>query len=148
MSHLYNSIIISVIIGLIIGFFIGKSFGSGNPVSEKQDVVEEVQMSEYVTVSNQNSGNVVLVQSVVLREDGWVAVREIIDSEMGNILGAARLSSGMYENVKVELLRPTEGGEEYSVVIYRDNGDRNFDFNFDSLVIDGTMPVSKNFIAN
>ncbi|HQU07835.1 MAG: hypothetical protein B7X04_01125 [Parcubacteria group bacterium 21-54-25] len=72
-----------------------------------------------VSVGNQPAGNTVLVQSVTVPPPGvWIAVRETDGSNLGNVLGAARVH-GPLSNVTVDLLRSTEPGKTYVVELYR-----------------------------
>jgi hypothetical protein len=84
---------------------------------------------ESVEVADQAAGSIVALQSVTLVNTGWVAVR---DNE-GRILGAARFDEGTHTGV-VELLRNTVAGNSYQVLLYVDDGDREFDLHKDILV--------------
>ena len=86
---------------------------------------------ETLTVGDQPAGDSVRIESVTLTKTGWVAVRDSM-----RIYGAARLEAGTHENVSVPLLRNTESGTTYQVVVYVDDGDKKFDFKADSLVAD------------
>ena len=68
------------------------------------------------------------MDSVAVVEPSWVVVRET-----GWILGATRLESSA-NNVVVHLISETEQGRAYEVVIYVDDGDREFDYLRDMLV--------------
>ena len=160
-SKIYTPVVIALVAGLIIGFVAGRSSGESNSIESnteqqkesivfdhtKEVVTKDVQKQEgeYISVQDQVAGETVDIASVKVSLDGWLAVREVVGGQMGNILGAVRLSTGSYQDVTVDLLRPTISENEYSVVIYRDNGDKEFDQNFDSLVIDGNDPVSSLF---
>ena len=69
-----------------------------------------------------------------MQDSGWVAVREDRDGVFGNILGAQYLPAGTYTNVTVDLLRGTEPGKIYYAVLYKDDGDKVFDYEKDSIV--------------
>ena len=160
-SKIYTPVVIALVAGLIIGFVAGRSSVVSNSIESnteqqkesivfdhtKDVVTKDVQKQEgeYISVQDQVAGETVDIASVKVSLDGWLAVREVVGGQMGNILGAVRLSTGSYQDVTVDLLRPTISENEYSVVIYRDNGDKEFDQNFDSLVIDGNDPVSSLF---
>lgn len=145
-----------VLIILILGgwlFFGGKSSDDGDDRGARMEESDEsipesagdavvVQPTtaangEALVVSNQSAGNTVLVTSAVVNAPSWITVRE-----EGWILGAARIEeSGT--NIVVPLLRGTEAGNNYEVVIYVDNGDRQFDHLSDVLV----EGVSAPFVA-
>lgn len=90
-----------------------------------------------VAVADQAAGQSVAIESVTVRPPGvWVAVQEVNeDGTLGNVLGAA-LVGHPASNVNVPLLRPTLAGQEYAVVLYRDDGNGQFDLANDSLYID------------
>jgi len=92
---------------------------------------------ESVSVANQPAGSMVAVSSVTFTETGWIAVRD----SGGWTLGAGRFDAGTYENVAVKLLRATEAGERYQILLYHDDGDQQFDLKKESLVThsDGTV---------
>ena len=85
--------------------------------------------TEVITVSDQPAGDSVRIASVTLSKTGWVAVRDSL-----RIYGAAWLAAGTHENVSVPLLRNTTSGDKYSVVLYVDNGNKQFDMHADSLI--------------
>jgi hypothetical protein len=81
-----------------------------------------------VEVNNQPAGSSVALESVVFPiDEGWIAVRTYTDSQLGNILGAARFSSeqGLMPEA-IELLAPTVSGREYAIVFFSEDGDRQF----------------------
>ena len=103
------------------------------------DVAIGVQAADGNTISvdNQRAGESVQVAGVTFTAPGWVAVREVSNGVFGNVLGAAWFPAGTHTNVMVELLRSTEGGEEYAVVLYTDTADdRQFLLEQDKLITD------------
>ncbi len=91
---------------------------------------------EYLfSVVDQSAGGVVYVSSLIFPKESWIAVREDNDGVMGNILGAYRYPIGEHTGA-VELLRDTQPGQTYYVVIYIDDGDKDFDHKKDTLLID------------
>ncbi|MBI2618427.1 hypothetical protein HYW58_03185 [Candidatus Kaiserbacteria bacterium] len=103
--------------------------------------------SDVITVRNQNAGTRVVVDNIILEEDGWVVIHEGTVSQIGNALGAARFDKGEHSGV-VELLRSTVSGEMYRAVLYRDNGDRIFSLDNDfPFLQNGNQPVLTTFIA-
>jgi len=94
------------------------------------------QESNAVSVVDQPSGDSVAVESVTVPPPGvWVAVREVNGSDLGNVLGAARVS-GPRSSVAVPLLRATEPGRRYAVELYRDDGNDVFDLSVLSVYVD------------
>ena len=86
--------------------------------------------SESVSVSNQAAGTSIMLSSVTFSETGWVAVRD----DRGWTLGAKRFDAGTQSNIAVTLLRATEAGQRYQVLLYIDDGDRLFDVKKEILV--------------
>lgn len=101
--------------------------------------------NDSVSVSDQAAGTSVAVSSVSLSEAGWVAVRD----DSGRILGAAWFPAGEKSNVSVPLLRATVKGGRYQVLLYADNGDKQFDFHVDTLLMNASGAVAgTTFTAN
>lgn len=89
-----------------------------------------------VSVVDQRAGSEVIVESVTVPPPGvWVAVREMNGGELGNVLGAVRVS-GPRTNVSVSLLRATDPDRRYAVQLYRDDGSGVFDVATDSVYVD------------
>ncbi|MAF59492.1 MAG: hypothetical protein QF858_02780 [Candidatus Pacebacteria bacterium] len=108
----------------------------------------ELSKNPAIHVSNQSSGDSVIIEKVVLEEDGWVVIHEGTESSIGNALGATRLDAGEHQTT-VELLRATEAGNIYRAVLYRDSGDRAFGLDKDFPVIDSSGgPVMTMFVIN
>lgn len=114
----------------------------GKTITEdgEQDAVQNLEMSVVVTTSDaivvekQAAGNSVVVKSVNLEvgeNGGWVVVHEVKDGVMANALGAVRRDSGISTDVVVKLLRATALGGTYTVVLYTDDGDRQFSMTTD-----------------
>jgi len=85
--------------------------------------------SEAIAVVGQAAGSTVTVGSVNLdagENGGWVVIHEIKNGVMANALGAVRKDSGVHSDIEVKLLRATVAGGTYAVVLYSDNGDRQF----------------------
>lgn len=89
-----------------------------------------------VSVADQPSGETVVVESVTVPPPGvWVAVREMNGRDLGNVLGAARVT-GPKSPVVVELLRSTEPSRSYAVELYRDDSGGAFDPLINSVYVD------------
>lgn len=86
-----------------------------------------------VSVKDQPAGSVVEVEGLELSVVAWVAVHEERNGGLGNILGARRFEPGIHLG-EVELLRNTTAGGVYHAVLYKDNGDRQFDKATDQLM--------------
>lgn len=100
-----------------------------------------------VDVEDQPAGNSVKISSIVLNEMGWVVIHEDASGKPGNVLGAALVFAGEHSLVPVELLRNTEKGKTYHVVLHTDNGDRVFDLKKDFPITDSAGNVQMLFTA-
>lgn len=94
-----------------------------------------VASSGLISVTDQGAGGTALVSKVDVHAAVWVAVVEVKNGTLGNVLGASYVSAPA-SGVVVPLLRPTSPGATYAVVLYRDNGDRVFSLANDSLYVD------------
>jgi len=117
----------------------------------KEDGMEEdrTAMSKTSTLStdNQKAGTAVIIKSANLEFPSWIAVREDIDGEFGNILGAQYLPEGVYQDVDVELLRGIIPSGVYHAVIYADDGDRVFNYKKDNLLSNEVGIIQSRFEA-
>lgn len=159
------------VIALIVGFLLGwiANGGDSEPKatteeSEKTERVEETGTTTPseaetetepvsggdVTVENQAAGKTITVATVAADGDTWIAVRDDINGKPGNILGAKRVSTGTHTNVSVPLLRATESGKSYFIVLFTDNGDKKFDHKTDRPVFsqDSSDLLAVKFTAN
>lgn len=101
-----------------------------------------------VSVEDQEPGNSVMVQSLTLGTDGWVVIHDDMSGKPGHILGARRLNAGTYAGQSVELLKETEEGQVYYVMLHADDGDKKFDYRVDLPVKNETgNPVMMRFVA-
>ncbi len=59
--------------------------------------------------------------------EGWVGVRDYQNGQLGALLGVVRFSEeqGLVPSVII-LQRATKAGNEYAIVVYKENGDRQF----------------------
>jgi len=93
--------------------------------------IETVPELSTIDIRDQLSGNVVNIAAVTLELDGWIVVHEERDGVLANALGAARRDAGTHENITIPLLRNTEAEGTYWIVLYSDNGDRQFNLTDD-----------------
>jgi len=98
---------------------------------------------EMLSVLNQSAGASVTIDSMTLSRKSWIAVKDT----SGRILGAGLFAAGTPSG-DVSLLRNTLPGQRYEVLIYVDDGDKQFDLHKDMLVTapDGS-PISTAFNA-
>jgi hypothetical protein len=100
------------------------------------DVVLSPNMEASFKVENQLAGESVFVKEVKMPQAGWVVVHEVLDGFVANALGATRIDAGEYDVVVVELLRPSIPESDYVVTLYADDGNKQFEINSDSPMID------------
>lgn len=99
-----------------------------------------------ILVNDQPAGLKVDISSVTLPKGGWVVVHESIDGKPQNILGAQRFDAGLWDGT-IDLLRNTEEGEMYYVMLHKDNGDKQFDYKNDTPILSGGNPITTTFYA-
>ncbi len=105
---------------------VGDKGGSSAPVVEKK--VLEVGNGEIKLSSEQNPSSAIKLESATYPvKEGWIGVRDYQNGQLGFILGVVRFSEeqGLVPE-EIILQRPTISGREYAVVIYEENGDRQF----------------------
>ena len=93
---------------------------------------------ESVSVANQPAGATVAASSLYLSQAGWIAIR---DNE-GRTLGAAWFPAGTQTAASVPLLRATTAGQTYQVLLYADDGDKQFDLHKDTLITNADGSVA------
>lgn len=81
-----------------------------------------------VTVGEVKAGtNVALSSANYPVSEGWIGVRSYQDGRLGSILGVVRFSEsqGLVPS-EIVLQTPTRAGAQYAVVMYSEDGDRQF----------------------
>jgi hypothetical protein len=103
----------------------------------------------HISVNDQPAGMAATVSSVTLPAAGWVAVHELgEDGVLGNVLGAAWLPAGTHADAIVTLLRATKPDQQYAIVLYTDNGNKQFDLHADTPIAGSNgQPVTATFTA-
>lgn len=156
-----------LVAGLVVGFLIGwYSKENGAEVAVVDDLLngtstlmyststvpalsvtyKTIEVSAFVSVDDQRAGSLVFIKHVEISKPTWIAVREIINDSIGNILGASMVTA-VTDDVPVTLLRPTKSDGKYAVFLYQDEGDGDFDSKKDLLVMQDGTPVSAMFTA-
>lgn len=117
------------------------------PAKENGDgVINEKDRNRIVAVS-QEASSLVVITEVQVEEPTWVAIHEDVDGKPANILGAQLFDAGVHSGT-VALLRNTEPGRTYHALLYKDNGDRVFDYVVDLPVESASETVvSASFIT-
>lgn len=81
-----------------------------------------------VEVSDQSASAKIALESATYPvSEGWIGVREYNNDQLGYILGVVRFSEsqGLVPN-EIILQRATTPGNRYAIVIFTEDGDRNF----------------------
>ena len=156
-----------LVAGLIIGFAIGWYWQKTSPqlaIDDAQSTAsasldlatstlptlatkyQTIDAPAFVSVDDQRAGSLVFIKHTEASKPTWIAVREIVDGSIGNILGA-EMVTGATDDVPVTLLRSTVAGQKYAVYLYQDDGDGQFDFKKDLLITQSGSPVAAEFTA-
>ncbi|MDP3988812.1 MAG: hypothetical protein Q8P93_01095 [bacterium] len=100
-----------------------------------------------VEVRDQLAGEMVTVSSVAVTGSTWVAIHADRDGAPGNVFGARRIETNA-SGVEVSLLRSTERGMKYYILLQEDNGNGKYDLYSDAEIIsqDGLL-IFDSFIA-
>ena len=155
--------VVIFVLGLIVGFGSFWLWNKNNtgPVDKNLDEAKEISASakedgadskntkerNRVIVVSQEAGSLVVITEVQTEAPMWVAIHEDVDGKPANILGAQLFDAGVYSGT-VALLRNTEPGRTYHALLYKDNGDRVFDYVID-LPVEGVSEtvVSASFVT-
>lgn len=106
------------------------------PLSESSNRPEPVFVDgDAVVVNDQPAGPIVEVTMLTLSKPGWVAVYEDNNGTPGNVLGAARFEEGIHLG-EISLLRSTEPGKIYYLILHADTNTREFDLKKNPLIMD------------
>lgn len=159
-----------IVIGLIIGLIVNTDWGVPKDSNKEGDVKitvnEKVEDNKdlivvptlavvyntttdekaSIEVKDQDAGFAVKVSDVKVSLPTWVAVREVVGTSAGNILGAGLIRENS-TNVNIDLLRATNADLQYQVYLYQDDGDLIFDFKRDLLIVKDRAPLSAGFIT-
>ncbi len=142
--------LVAFVVGLLIGGMLVWAFSGP---SDKKEATDEMETEKTETVDattdeknedgtpklSVGEGNIVVKdqpasKAIVMENatypvsEGWVGVREYTDDKLGYILGVNRFSESqglIPENI--ELVVATTPGKKYAIVVYKEDGD--FDFN-------------------
>jgi len=139
-------VIATFIIGVIIGYAGTRLFIERPAAKTTENITAEKNKDKLsdtasglgqniILVHDQKAGINVEIESVNLKNTGWVVINESVNGVPGNILGAQLFDSGSNSGI-VELLRGTEEGKIYYAIIRQDDGDRAFDLTKDILMTD------------
>jgi hypothetical protein len=156
-----------LVAGLVVGFLVGW-FGQKNmsqvavvddlqnststaivatsTVPALENTYKTIDVLASISVDDQRAGSLVFVKHTEVSKPTWIAVREVVDGSIGNILGAEMVTVAT-DDVPVTLLRSTVVGGQYAVFLYQDDGNGEFDFKTDLLVTQNNVPVATVFTA-
>lgn len=135
-----TKVLIVFIVGFVLGLLVmpiitgdksNQFFDKKIENKEKNTMLKNINS---IIVNNQLAGDRVLLENITLSQSGWAAVHEDINGDLGNVLGAQRFNAGSNSGY-VELLRNTETGNLYYIILYKDNGDGKFDLKTDTAFV-------------
>lgn len=99
-----------------------------------------------LVVNQQLVGTKATVAKVRLSEPGYVVIREVLGNKLGQILEVSDyLDAGVHADVEIPLFDIPNDTADVIAVLYRDDGDKGFSPNFDSVVAFGGVPVARSF---
>jgi hypothetical protein len=156
-------LVAGLIVGFLVGWFWQKSTSQVNvddtqnnasstsilatsTVPVLETIYKSIDVPALVSVDDQQAGSLVFIKHAEASKPTWVAVREIVNGAIGNILGAGMVT-GATDDMPVTLLRPTVAGGQYAVFLYQDDGNGQFDSKTDLLVMQNALPVATMFTA-
>lgn len=98
---------------------------------ETADTAPALKVAEegVIVINDQPAASTVAIESATYPiGEGWIGVRQYNNDELGYILGVVRFSEsqGLVPE-EIILQTPTKAGSKYAVVVFREDGD--FDFN-------------------
>ncbi|PIR88422.1 MAG: hypothetical protein COU09_02355 [Candidatus Harrisonbacteria bacterium CG10_big_fil_rev_8_21_14_0_10_44_23] len=141
MKYIWNVIIALLIIALLI-FAVSRFFATRDGGATDDGTV----LDGSITILGEPSSDQLSlnIDQVVMPVDGYAVVRAVVDGSVGPIVGnSSFLKAGAHENVQV--LMEMVGGQEYEVVLHRDNGNGIFDENDPPLTLEGGAHIRSTF---
>lgn len=141
-KKLISIAIVAFLAGALVTWFVGGRTprvivveGDTNDDTQTMDTTDKNKTisnaSWMLEARNQPPGDSVLIDAVILVQNGWVVIHEDRDGSPGNILGARRLGEGLHTGEQVALLRGTVGGLTYYAMLHNEDGDGVFDHSKD-----------------
>ncbi|MBI2010710.1 MAG: hypothetical protein HYS89_00520 [Candidatus Colwellbacteria bacterium] len=112
-----NTLIVSALLVIVLGLAWYLWFGG-------KDVVN----ADKVSAVDQAATDRITVESVNLKEPGYVAIYADSGGMPGEMLGNGELLVGRHKDVVVFLKREAKQGETLYVILHRDDGDGGFEF--------------------
>lgn len=134
----------TIVSGVVLVISIGVSlFLAVKEKPQNEMLITEVKEEARLIMSAQYDTSAVNIDSVTLPKAGFLAVRSVDNSRLGQIIEISRyLSAGTHTDISISLGDFYEGGEELIVMAYEDAEDDKVFNNFDQpLKIDG-IPLS------
>jgi hypothetical protein len=98
-----------------------------------------------LSVSTQTAGRSVTIDAAKIATDSFIAIFENTNGKLGKLVGSsALLTPG--DKQDLEIRATISAGKTYIASIYKDDGNKRFDANKDSLVLDSKgQPLSRTF---
>ena len=116
--------------------------------SNTASVVDAMAAKNAIAAEDQAPGPRVIIKSLTIEKEGWVAIHEDRDGKPGNILGARKVAAGTVENFNVPLVRATKEGVTNYAMLHGEDGTEGFNYKTDAPLTDDTgNPVMAAFKA-
>lgn len=137
-------LVVAFLLGLGLGWFIfGYVVPARNAKLSEGDQPLVLAGKNSIAIDDQLFGDSVIVKSINLNADSWLAIHEDLNGKPGNILGAAWFPQGSSSGA-IELQRATTDGATYYAMLHTDkqirgeDGHRVFDYKVDMPMTDDT----------
>jgi len=146
-------VIIIVIIGLGVYFFTVKNEKTFVPSAE-ESVTNKAEINSIFILQKQDATNTVLIDMVDMARPGFIAIRESINNQPGQIVEVSvYLTSGVNTSISIDLGRSMLNGVDFSgefplstdlvAIVYEDDGDQGFNPSFDKPVYVGKQVLAR-----
>jgi len=127
--------VIVIVLMLLAAFYLMRGQGVNAPKVENNEggtvISETLNENTVLAVRNQEAGASVVIEKLALTKKSWVAVHEDKNGVPGIVLGAIRLRPENATGTVGLIIRNTDPGETYYVVVHIDDGDDAFNYKTD-----------------
>lgn len=140
--------IVAIIVIVIVVIAVrGSSQVPQTPITQTSPAAQTQVLSNTVSASNQPAGQSVKIDSVSLKEAGYVVIHEEAEGKPAKVIGnSSALQAGTYSNLVVNLTRASKDGENLYPMLHSDDGDGTYGFPDEDLPIkdeQGNIVIAK-----
>jgi hypothetical protein len=154
-------LVVTFVIGLLVGLGVYWLFDRTAPQSDVATLEENTEeatstMGDMVSLGDnglvlgtQTAGKQVVFKEIALASPAWIAIQDDVNGQPGKTLGARLFDKGTTTGA-IDLLRATEDGKEYLVVIHSTDGNKTFTSATDKALTDssGNVLMTKFSVGN